>query len=418
MRVTNQFLDTNWVSMEILRLLLNKLEVSEYFNRDWEGDFEKEFPVGSSITVKLPWRPVVTDGMGYNPQGINRLSTTISLDQWLQIGFQWDDYERAVRLERSEEQLRENYWEPCAAAMAQEYDSRNAQFAYQNASQVVGALAASATTVATYHQARQALKEAACPPGKKAMIISSEMMAALGGSASINLMLSPADEISKLFKDGALGKMAGFDWYESNSLWSHTTGVWQGSVAINGANQSGTQIAITCTAGDTFKRGDKISILNVNKTNPMTRRIAGKATAKTFTITQDMTGLGGGNAADVLNILPAIYGPGSNYQNVDALPAAGATLTLWPGSSMSTSSKTGTVGLAISRYAFGMVGAKLYLPKAVETAGQAQDPDTKIAVRKVVIWDGRLSMQINRMDSLFGQGNLYQDNGACAVAGA
>jgi hypothetical protein len=33
-------------------------------------------------------------------------------------------------------------------------------------------------------------------------------------------------------------------------------------------------------------------------------------------------------------------------------------------------------------------------------------------------WDPVRSMQINRMDSLIGFGNLYQDNGACAVAGA
>jgi hypothetical protein len=90
----------------------------------WEKDFDKEFAVGSSITVKFPWRPSVSDGMGYAPQAITRASTTISLDQWLQIGFEWDDYERAVKLERSEAELRENYYEPCAASLAQEFDSR------------------------------------------------------------------------------------------------------------------------------------------------------------------------------------------------------------------------------------------------------------------------------------------------------
>ena len=39
--MANNFLNTNWVSMDILRLLLNKLEVAEYFNRSWERDFEK-----------------------------------------------------------------------------------------------------------------------------------------------------------------------------------------------------------------------------------------------------------------------------------------------------------------------------------------------------------------------------------------
>ena len=32
--MANQFLNTNWVSMKILRLLINKLVVTEAFNRD------------------------------------------------------------------------------------------------------------------------------------------------------------------------------------------------------------------------------------------------------------------------------------------------------------------------------------------------------------------------------------------------
>ena len=46
------------------------------------------------------------------------------------------------------------------------------------------------------------------------------------------------------------------------------------------------------------------------------------------------------------------------------------------------------------------------------------DPDTGLSVRKVKAWDPVRSVQVNRMDSLFGLGNLYQDNGAVCVAGA
>src|SRR5215831_9415094 len=94
--MANNFLNTNWVSMDILRLLLNKREVAEYFNRSWERDFEKEFAPGASITVKFPQRFLTTNGMTYAPQGINRISTTVSLDQRVQIAFEWDDYERQL----------------------------------------------------------------------------------------------------------------------------------------------------------------------------------------------------------------------------------------------------------------------------------------------------------------------------------
>jgi hypothetical protein len=411
--MANQFLNTNWVSMKILRLLVNMLEVTEYFNRDWERDFNKEFAPGSQISVKFPQRMTVADGMGYAPQAINRLSTPVNLDQWLQIAFEWDDYEAAVHLERSEAELTENYFQPAAEAMAQDWDSRSAKFAYQNASNVVGALGTDPTSVSTYYQARQRLIEKACPPGQRGLLISSSMMATLG--TNIVNIFHPDDELTRMFKKGSLGTLAGFSAFESNSLYSHTAGTWAGTFSVTGANQSGASLIITGTnAGDTMNVGDKFSIANTNAANPMTRRIAGKATAQQFTITQNYVATGG---ADTITMLPAIYGPGSQYQNVDALPANGAALTLWPGTT-TPSAKVGTVGLALSKFAFAFVGAKLYVPQAVEKSGFAFDSRTQIGVRKVKAWDPVRSMQINRMDSLGGFGNLYQDNGAVCVVGA
>lgn len=410
----NSFLNTTWVSMKVLRLLLNKLVVAEYFNRSWQKDFDKEFAPGSQITVKFPQRFTVNNSMGYSPQGINRLQTPINLNQWLQVSFEWDDYEQAVKLERSEEELEEQYFEPAAAALAQSCDSTCALWAAQNASMTVGTLGTDPTSVTTYYTARQRLEEnAAGVLGKKAQLISSSMMTSMG--SNITNIFNPADEVTKMFKEGTLGVLGGATWFESQSLQRHTAGTWAAPVTVNGANQSGTQITITATAGDTFNVGDKISFANVNLVNPMTYRIPGKAQNKVFTITAPLTAAGGG--ADVLNILPPIYGPGSQYQNVDALPANGAALTLWPGTA-NPNGLSGTVGLQLTRQAFAIVGAKLYVPKAVEESGTAQDPDTGLSVRKVKAWDPVRSVQVNRMDSLFGLGNLYQDNGAVCVVGA
>jgi len=412
--VANNFLNTTWVSMKVLRLLLNKLIVAEYFNRSWQKDFDKEFAPGSQITVKFPQRFQVTNGMGYEPQGINRLQTQVNLDQWMQVAFEWDDYEDAVKLERSEAELQEQYFEPAAAALAQECDSRCAKWAYQNASMTVGALGTDPTSVSTYYTARQRLEEnAAGVLGKRAMLISSSMMSTLG--SNITSIFHPADEITKQWKEGVIGELSTFMFYESQSLWSQTAGTWAGANTVNGANQSGTQITVNATAGDTFNVGDKISFAGVNLVNPMTRRIPGHAVNKVFTITQALVAVGGG--VDVINILPPIYGPASQYQNVDALPANAAAMTLWPGTT-TPNGKVGTVGLGLTRQAFSIVGAKLYVPSAVEKAGAAQDPDTGLSIRKVKAWDPVRSVQVNRMDSLFGLGNLYQDNGAVCVVGA
>jgi hypothetical protein len=411
--LANNFLNVSWISSEVLRLLLNMLTVAEYFNSDYEKDFKQEFAVGATVQVKFPQSFTIRDGLGYTPQGVNRISTTISLDQIFGIDFEWDDYERAVQLERSKEELRKQYFEPAAAQLAQEWDSRAAQFAYQNANNVIGVLGTDPTNVQPYYDARRRMKELACPPGgKRGMIISSSMMSSFG--QNITTFFQPADELSKMFKEGSLGRAAGFDWYESNSLWSHTAGTAVTSLVISGANQSGASLVVTGTSTQTLKKGDKISVANVNQVNPRTRRIPGKTQVKNFTITQDITLSG---SADTINILPAIYGPGSQYQNVDALPADAAAITLWPGTS-TPSGKVGTVGLALSPYAFAKVGAKLYTPKAVEAASQEQDKDTGMAVRFVKAWDPVRSMNVHRFDTLGGFGNLYQDNGAVCVAGA
>jgi hypothetical protein len=39
--MANNFLNTQWVSMEILRLLVNKLVCVDYFNREWQKDFRE-----------------------------------------------------------------------------------------------------------------------------------------------------------------------------------------------------------------------------------------------------------------------------------------------------------------------------------------------------------------------------------------
>jgi hypothetical protein len=409
--MANQFLNTSWISMEVLRLLTNFLTVAEYFNTDWDKDFKQEFAPGASITVKFPQRFTIRNGLGYSPQGINRISTTISLDQIFGADFEWDDYEKAVKAERSEAEIRREYLNPAALQLAQETDSRAAQFAYQNCSNVVGVLGVDPTTVNTYYAARQSLMELSCPPGERAVCISSSAMKNFG--ANITTFFHPGDEIKSMFKEGFLGRAAGADWYESNSLYAHTAGTFANAVTVNGAGQTGTSITVNATAGDSVAKGDKISIINVNQVNPMTRRIPGAKKAKMFTVTQALTFVGGGT--DVIQVLPAIFPPGSQYQNVDATPANAAAVTLWPGTP-APNGVTGTVGMMLSRYAFALVGAKLYSPKAVEVISQRQDEQTGIAVRFVRAWDPVRSMNINRWDMAIGFGNLYQDNAAVAIA--
>jgi hypothetical protein len=408
----NNFLNVNWISMRILWYLQNMLEVASVFNTEWESEFGKNFAVGSSVQVKLPQRWLVTDGLGYQPQGINRLATTINLDQIFGIHFEWDSYERLVKMERSQEELEAQYLKPAALQLAQEVDSRAALFAYQNASNVVGTLGTDSTNINPFTAAERRLYEKACPKGKRHLCLSPSLMESY---VKTNVtQFNPAPEISRMFRTGVIGTVAGWEFYRSNSLYKHTAGTAPtGGATVTGAGQSGSSLIITGTSTQTIKKGDKFSIANVNGVNPTTRR-AGSQGVQNFTVLQDYTLTGG---ADTIQIAPAIYGPGSQYQNVDALAADGAALTFWPGTT-TPSGLSGIISLGLSPFAFALSGGKLEVPKAVERAESSEDPDTGMAIRFVRAWDQRESKMTNRFDMCIGFGNLYQDNGAVAVAGA
>ena len=409
----NSFLDTNWVSMRVLWILQNATEIAKEFNTEWESDFGKSFPVGSSVQVKLPQRWLITNGLGYQPQAINRLATTINLDQVFGIHFEWDSYEKLVKMERSQEELEQQYLKPAAIQLAQAIDSRAALFAYQNASNVVGTLGTDATTITPFLQAERRLYEKAVPRGMEKMLALSPSLMQSYVGANVT-QFNPTSEISRMYRTGILGMAAGWEWGRSNSLFQHTAGTAAtGGVTVTGANQSGNQLTVTGTAAQTIKQGDKFSIANVNGVNPVTRR-AGTMGVQNFTALADLVLTGG---SDTLNIAPAIYGPGSQYQNVDALPADTAAFTFWPGTT-SPSGKVGVVSLGLTKYAFALSGGKLEVPKAVERAEQTEDPDTGLAIRFVRAWDQRESKMTNRFDMCLGFGNLYQDNGAVAIAGA
>lgn len=413
--MANQFLDTNWVSMEILRVLQNSLEVSDNFNTEWESEFGRNFPVGSSVQVKLPQRWTVTNGLGYQPQGIARLATTINLDQVFGIHFEWDSYERLVKMERSKEELESNYLHPAAVQLAQEVDSRAAQWATLNVNNVVGTLGTDATTIAPFTAAEQVLFQKACPKGNRKLCLSPSLNASYVNNNVTQF--NPAPEISRMYKTGVIGTAAGWEWYRCNSLYSATAGTAStGGVTVVGAGQSGSSLIVTGTATQTINPGDKFAVAGVHAVNPSTRRAVAGNPLQNFVYTGSVPFvLTGGN--DTIPISPAIFGPGSQYQNVDSLPANSAALTFWPGTT-TPSGKTGTVSLGLSKFAFAISGGKLEVPKAVERAEQTEDPDSGMAIRFVRAWDQRESKMTNRFDMCIGFGNLYPDNGAVAIAGA
>lgn len=395
--------------MEALRILVNQLKVGGWMNTDYNKEYTREFAVGETVRVKYPQRYKIRQGLGYNPQALDRRYTTVTVDQIFGVDFQWDAVEQALKMERGEAAIRDQYIKPAMAAIANDIDSRAALFAYQNANNIVGVLGTNPTSMTVFEQARERMVNLACPPGDKGMIIVPQVNTSL--VPALASFFNPQTNISEQYREGYMGAMSGFRWWEDVNLYNHVAGTAT-TVTITGAGQSGTAINMTGVAATTFLKGDVISIDAVRMVNPQSRRVVG-AENKQFVITQDVTFTGG---TDSVQIFPAIEGPGvypaGQYQNVDLLPVSGAAVTLFPGTP-APAGKNGIQNLAIHRDAFALVGVKLEIPKAVEMSSQQRDPETGISVAFVRAFDPVERRMINRFDVLLGFGRLYSDE--CCV---
>lgn len=408
---TYQFVD--WVAAESLRMLLNNLVCAQFATHKYEKEYEKEFAVGETVRVKLPQRWLVTDGLAFQPQPINRIYTTVSVNQIFGIHFQVDSIERALKMERGREWFKEEYIDKLMAQLANEIDRRFALFAYQNTSNVVGQLNVDPASMTTFQQARQRLIEQGCPQsGEWGLLYPPSVGTSL--IPALASFFNPTSEISRQYKQGSMGKMSGFDWYESVNLWRHTAGTiaTASALTVKGANQQGSSLIINATAGDTFNVGDVFSVASMNAVNPMSRAVVSTAFQKEFTVLAPLTAVGGG--VDVLQISPAIFGPGSQYQNVDALAADAALITMFPGTT-APNAKTSVQGLALTKDAFAMVGVPLEIPKACEWSSRATDPDTGISVALLEMFDPIERKKVTRADVLMGFGSLYPDNASVRI---
>lgn len=405
--MANSFKYTDWLGQEALRRLTNKTIVTNYFNSSFSKEFNGKVAVGASIRVPFPQRFIAVDGLGYVPQPIDMRQTTVNCDQIVQVGFEWDSVEKALKMPRPEEYMRENIINPAMDEMAQQIDSRAALFAYQNTNNIVGVLGTNPTSMVTIAQIRERQIQLAAGTGKKVLLIPPAVNTSLVDATKTSF--NPMDAISEQYKDGKIGRAQGMDWFESMSLYSHTAGTSTTPTVNTAPVQGDTSIVLNCTSGDTFKQGDVYAFDSCKPVNPATRRTYGSSLNKQFVVTQDVTATG---ATVTVNLYPAFEGPGSQYQNIDAFPLAGAAATLFPGTS-NPNGLSGMQGLALQKDAFAIVGVKLEEPESAEVCSQKRDPDSGIYVRVTRSWDPIQSRMINRFDACFGFGVLYADN--CAV---
>ena len=390
-----------------------KLRVIRNMSSEYSSMFGKAgHKIGDKLQVRKPQRFNVTSGMGYQGQPLDNTQTEIRVDKVRGVHFEWDGIERSLQLDY----VQKHYVEPAATALANEINALAAEYIALNTFNLVGTPGTLPTTTAPFMEAGDKLIEQGMPENMEdelTLIVNRKM-----SSKMISLTATYFNDggiVSKQHKGGNVVDQFGYKIERDQTLYTHTTGSYAGTILVDGAGQpsdsgnngTGTLLTKGHTSGtSTIKAGDVFRITGVYSVHPQTRRSTGTLQDFVALTTQtDVTG------AMTIQISPALTASG-HYQNVDSLPADNAPL-IFPGPASAVS----TQNLLLHENAFAFLCVPLADPDP-ETGVKGftvTDPDTGISLSKIKYYDGDNRVQKNRLDCLFGFAPLYREM-ACRVA--
>jgi hypothetical protein len=428
MGAPNSFDVNDYLALGMVRKTTNKLVISESFstaaNKLFNGTYNAG-KTGDTIRVAYPRQmlPGTQNNLGYEPQPLVERATFVKIDQVAKVHFEYDVLEEALKMQDYKGALNESILDPCSDTMAQDIEDRCGLYAYQHTPNIVGILGTNPTTFdASFGASLERFINLGGGTGKRRAIVGTGIQRGLT-AAELALFL-PDTEFNRVMKEGSLGRASTFDTFVSPSLWRHTAGTWAGAVTVSvaptpdpDAGTGITSMVVACGNGDTFKKGDVVNVAAMNEVNNMTRR-PGSGAPKLRELSIQAATVGAGLVATI-TFTPPLYGPGSPYQNVDALPLAGAALTLFPGTA-APSGKSGVQSLMIGKDAFAIVGVKMKIPPSsgdTKTA-QRRDPTTGLAVAYTQQFTNDEMKSRCRFDCPFGFGDFWNGIAAVRMLGA
>lgn len=215
-------------------------------------------------------------------------------------------------------------------------------------------------------------------------------------------LFNNAKNISQQYSDGIVTVPSlGFNFGMSQNVYTHTTGSYNGAYVVNAPPSEGGTTCTIQTGTGTIKVGDSFTFASVYEVNKMTKASTG--VLKKFVCTALHSGGSG-----TLTFSPAINAAGQ-YQNVTALPAASAAISI-----MGTASTAYPQALAFHP-GFAAIGfCDLENPKAGEGATGTRMVEDGVSMSVVTGYDIRTRQKYMRWDVLMGVA-LVEPSLACRI---
>lgn len=305
--MSNSILTPTAVTREALRILHQKLNFIGSINRQYDDSFAKDgAKIGTDLKIRLPNEYTVRTGANISTQATTETSTTLSVATQKGVDTTFTTSELTLSLQDFSSRI----LEPAMSVLASNIEADALSMAldvYQSVNNI-----GSAITLNKVLTARKLLTDSLAPSSNRTLLLNTQdnldLVDGLKG------LFQDSGEIAKQYREGLVGRTAGFgDIYENTLLASQTTGTALAATTytVNGAVTTNGSTTVTVAVGaTTFKKGDVFTVAGCNRVHPETKVDTGNL--QQFVVTADYAG-GAGN----LSFAPAIYTTGGR-QNVTA----------------------------------------------------------------------------------------------------
>lgn len=381
----NTILTPTAVTRKALAVLHQKLNFIGSMDRQYDDSFAKSgAKIGDSLKIRLPNEYTVRSGINMSTQDTSEQSTTLQVANVKGVDLNFTSQELALSLDDFSDRIIEPAMSVLAANI--EADAFNMALDVYQAVNNVG----SAVTLNKVLAARKLLTDALAPQSERKLVLNTQdnldLVDGLKG------LFHDSTEIAKQYRDGMVGRTAGFgDIYENTLLPSQATGTAASATGytVNGAvTANGSSSVVLAAGATTFKKGDIFTVVGCNRVHPETKADTG--TLQQFVVTADYAG-----GAGTLSFAPAIYTTTGRQNVVAAGMANGAALVKVGGASA-----VYKPSLAFHKNAFTFATADLPMPEGVDFAArEVYDGISMSLVRAFTIADRSFPC---RIDVLYG----------------
>jgi len=385
--MANTLLTVAMITRESLRVLHQKLNFIGNITRDYDDSYAKTgAKIGDSLKIRLPNQYTVRSGATLSAQDTTESSVTLQVGTQKGVDLNFTSVDLALSLDDFSKRI----IEPAMSVLAANIEA-DALNMYKDVYQSIWNGGSAATFNKTL-DGRVLLNRALAPFSDRTALMDSTSMADL--VKDTKTLFQDSASLAKQFKEGYMGRAAGFDFNENTLMPTHTRGAADAAYVVNTSTgiTSGTATITVATGTGAMAVGDVFTIAGVFSVHPETKSSTG--VLQQFVVTSAYAG-GGGSVA--VSPTPVTSGATQNITIVSA--GAGKAVTF--GGTASTAVGT---SLLFQKGAFAFATADLVLPEGVDFARrEVMDGISMRIVRQYDITNDKFPC---RLDVLYGYKTL------------